>query len=366
MKNVKKTEAPKFRSINHVIEYVLEDGLRLKSIPEFNDNAKVVLAAVTENYLAFEFASNRLKDNDKMVFKCCDINIYCFEHASERLKNDEDFVLSILESGLVHDRDHRQKTFFRDSLTDLFDNSSFVLRAVKFDASFYYDASYEIRTDIEFAKKAIRVNYYIYYYDMLSDEFKANEEIVRCAIEVNGINIITTPKKYKKNIDYVMLAVKHGYPEAITELPKKYLNNKEFILEMVKANVDAYDQLACLCPENRLVYDKDIFLEAIKKNGAMLVYGRYKFGMDRSIAKLAVKSNGAALKYLDFFWSDREIVLDAVKSNGYYFKYASDYLKNDKLFVKEVLLYGGADAFDFISDTLKADDEIIDLCKGLF
>jgi hypothetical protein len=370
MKKNSNIETLHFRDIEKVLEYVLEDGMRLQNIPQYQDNAKVVLAAVTKNYRAFEFASSQLKDNDKFVYKCCKISIYCFEHVSVRLKNNEEFVLKILEDGLV---DVNDTNYFRNLLSDLYSSHTFVLRALKVDVRYYFNASNEILNDVEFAKKAIEIDYGIYYAELLPDLLHSNEDIVRCAISKNGLSIRVAPKKYQSNFEFVMLAVKNGYPGAITGLPKKFLNDKSFILYFIKENAKAYDDLVEDCPDNKLIYDRDVFMEAVKQNGSYMIYGKYNFGMDKSIALLAVQSsnsicyyeNAPALKHLDYFQNDKEVVLASVKTCPSSFQYASDQLKNDKAFVKEVLISGGAEAFEYVSDALKADKSIINLYKRL-
>lgn len=110
---------------------------------------------------------------------------------------------------------------------------------------------------------------------------------------------------------------------------------------------------------NELKTDRELFLEAVKKNGLALYFANKTIRSDREIVFEAVKTLGVALCFASkFLRSDREIVLQAVKSDGWALQYASKSLKSDRSFILEAI---NADysSLKFASKALKSDREIV-------
>ncbi|KAL9656076.1 hypothetical protein ABK040_007694 [Willaertia magna] len=114
------------------LEAVKYDGLLLEEVPkELQNNYNVVYEAVSENGAALQFASLELRDNFDIVMcavqsrgKGAENTLY---YASDRLKNDKEIVCQALESFAVA----------------------------------YSFASWELRSDFEFAITALSLdNYY--------------------------------------------------------------------------------------------------------------------------------------------------------------------------------------------------------------
>lgn len=106
---------------------------------------------------------------------------------------------------------------------------------------------------------------------------------------------------------------------------------------------------------------KNIMIEAIKRSekADMIAYAASDLRADKDVMMEAVKKNGDNIAYAaEELFSDKELILEAVKGNGYNLKYASDELKDDKYFVLEAIRIDGY-AFVCVSDRLKKDKQLI-------
>ncbi len=188
--------------------------------------------------------------------------------------------------------------------------------------------------------------------------------------------------------------------------------NKDFLVEAVAENSEV---IRCIPKESKLIFDKDIVLAAVKKNGMALrhiadaikqyqirrddetIYeivkeavsncgysikyapndlknneeikravnenqevrteGYEGLNYDRDIVEAAVTQNGMALKYAPGFQNDPEIVSKAVSQNGRALEYAPE-LQNDRGIVKKAVSQDGG-ALDFARD-FKDDRGIVE------
>ena len=80
----------------------------------------------------------------------------------------------------------------------------------------------------------------------------------------------------------------------------------------------------------KLRCDRELFLEAVKKNGLALRYANPFLREDKELVLEAVRENGLALKYADWIWqNDPDVVLEAIRENPKAYQFASYKIKND-------------------------------------
>ena len=82
---------------------------------------------------------------------------------------------------------------------------------------------------------------------------------------------------------------------------------------------------------NALLYDRNIFLNGVKRNGLALQYAPPKLRNDLNLVYEAVTQNGLSLQYAsENLRDDREVVIKAVTQNRQAIEYASPELRADR------------------------------------
>ncbi len=133
-----------------------------------------------------------------------------------------------------------------------------------------------------------------------------------------------------------------------------FRNDKEVVLEAVKK-----DSYALQYASDELKNDKEVVLEAVKKDGWALKYASYRLLDDKEVVLAAVEQDGWALQFAsDSLKEDKEVVLEAVKKDSYALQYASDELINDKEVVLEAVKKDGR-ALMFASERLRDDKDVL-------
>ena len=65
----------------------------------------MVMAAVINNYIAFDYASNELKNDREMVMAVVQNNGYAFPYISDELQNDREIVMIAVQNMKVCETD---------------------------------------------------------------------------------------------------------------------------------------------------------------------------------------------------------------------------------------------------------------------
>lgn len=185
------------------------------------------------------------------------------------------------------------------------------------------------------------------------------------------------------NEDCVIAALSNNFFQ-MKSMSDRLKNSKEFIMRIDVLDID---------PNfigKALLDDEDIVKKLINKSGLNIYYVGEKFKNNKEYNLMAVKKSGHALSSLiDKYRDDKEIVLEAIRNKsssivftkekirddeGIFYEamkdnkkeelllvhYASERLKNKKDFVL-VMLNNDIKNYQFISNELKKDKEIIDL-----
>ena len=106
------------------------------------------------------------------------------------------------------------------------------------------------------------------------------------------------------------------------------LNNKEYILKIIRDS--AFDPVNLKNASEKIKNDKEVILEAVKKDGASIFYASQELRADREIVLEAVRTYSYALSYASQeLQNDKEIVLEAVKHSRLALEFASQRLQND-------------------------------------
>ena len=203
-----------------------------------------------------------------------------------------------------------------------------VLAAVQQNGYALKFASEKLRGDKEVVLAAVQQNGYVLEY--ASEELRGDKEVVLAAIRRYGCALKYATEELRGDREVVLAAVNKDV-DAFKYASKELKNNKEVVLAAVKQNGFAL-QLA----SNELKNNLEVVLAAVKNDGHVLQYASDELRADREVVLTAVQEYGYALYYASKELKDnREVVLAAVQQNGYVLIYASKELQNDKLFLIE-------------------------------
>jgi serine/threonine protein kinase len=135
---------------------------------------------------------------------------------------------------------------------------------------------------------------------------------------------------------------------------KELQNDKEVVLEAVKKN-----GLALKFASKSLQNDKEVVLQAVKQSGWDLKNVSKELQNDKEVVLEVVKQSGNALRFASKeHQNDKEVVLEAVKQSGYALESASKELQNDKEVVLQAVKQRG-DALALASKDLQNDKDVI-------
>jgi uncharacterized lipoprotein YbaY len=124
-----------------------QDGILLKKLPDFQDNHDIVLAAVSNDGRALEFASSDIRDNHDIVSAAVRQNGKALQFASLDLRNNRDIVLAAV----------RQYGFaLHNASATIQNNNGIVLVAVSQDGWALKFASTNLQNDHEIVLAAVR------------------------------------------------------------------------------------------------------------------------------------------------------------------------------------------------------------------
>ena len=137
--------------------------------------------------------------------------------------------------------------------------------------------------------------------------------------------------------------------------PYPIRNDKEIAIETIRLNGGFVLQYL----SEELKNDRDVVMEALKKDSFALEYASEDLKKDKEIVKTAIEKRGLALWYAsEELKNDRDIVLNAVKNNGIALGYASLELRKDKEIIITAIKSNGL-ALEFVSEEFKDQKEIV-------
>ena len=112
--------------------------------------------------------------------------------------------------------------------------------------------------------------------------------------------------------------------------------------------------------------DRDFILELVKNNGLVLCNLDEKYKKDYEIVLSAVNNNGLALASADDkFKKDKELITIALLTHRSVFRFVDEEIKKDKEFIKH-LINNFPTVIQYASDEIKANREIVLYCIRAF
>jgi len=249
----------------------------------------------------FEFIDYRLRKNKKIALKAMKINVLNITYCSEKFTDNKEMIIKCIKYGA------KQNNF-----------------------NFLYYISDRLKNDKEIAMLTVKTNGCSL--NKFSENIRSNKEIIIEAIKQDPFAMIYISDKIKNNSEFIIHCIQNYnvYPY----LPSKISQVKKFVLAAIKIKGDYFQNLPY-----GLQNDKEIALEAIKKDGLNISYiSKKKLRNDKEIALTAIRENGSTIQYLKSkFRNDKNIALEVVKQDGYYIQYLEPKLAIDEDIIIEAL-----------------------------
>lgn len=153
-------------------------------------------------------------------------------------------------------------------------------------------------------------------------------------------------KDYLEDTKSGIEAIKMGELERV---PPLLWQDKDFVLEVIK--LDTYNALSLASQD--LQGDREVVLEAVKKDGYALQWASSLLRGDKEIVMAAIKQAGEALQFAsDDLKGDREVALAAVSNDESALNHVAEPLRNNSHFLEEALKCN-AKVFQYFDSSFK-------------
>ncbi|KAG2388595.1 hypothetical protein C9374_000034 [Naegleria lovaniensis] len=261
---------------------------------EIKNDRDVVINAICNSVHSLEFASDSCKNDKEIALLAVRLEAIGLCLVSQELKNDYDVVLAA-----VH-RDGNALSYASETLKR---NKEILLTAIKTNARAFIYMSKELKSDKEFILQVVRKNGSAIVY--LDDATKEDEEIIVEAIKQDPKALRYAPTKFRHDPQFLLRMVKLGCKHFLSYIGSELPKNKEFMIQVVK-EIGLYDLASPFVEYPSFVcYDKDIMLEAVKKDGYALIFASKELQNDPELVMEALKCNGYVSEYSDEFYRER-------------------------------------------------------------
>jgi hypothetical protein len=237
-----------------VLKHKGEDLVRWKC---YNDDKDMVISAIRNNFVALQFASDRLVDDLDVVKEAINSkHPNAFGYASTRLRRDKEATMyAISKNGL----------------------------AIRY-------ASRQFLEDRDIAMVAVQNNGEVL--EFLPKQFRNDRDIVIAAI-INYPSAIQYSIEFRKDPDLIIFALQRDEDASLfTTVPELLRKNRDFLLRAVSTNGRV---LQYLSDGNRS--DPELVLVAVKQNGMCLKYTSSKIQDDKDIVAVAIENEPMSLQY---------------------------------------------------------------------
>jgi len=222
-----------------------------------------------------------------------------------------------------------------DILNDELKHDEDIVKIVfKYRADVYMLLPERIRCERENVLSAIKRDRLIY--DMLPEELRADREITMRSVSLNGYFIFNAPEELQEDDEIRFFALRRS-PSIINRLPLKYRSDIDTLIFALSFE-NKYRSQIILSPELKLKLDKDIVLRLIDTNCVIYDQIPVEYLLDRYIAMKLLKNNYIAESiypiYHNLFETDRELLEYFISHNPFMIQHVDEKFKKDRELVK--------------------------------
>jgi hypothetical protein len=351
-----------------VLAAVSQNGRALEyAHANLQNDKEVVLAAVRQNGRALQYAHADLKKDKEVVLAAVRKNVDALQYAHADLQKDKEVVLAaVRQNGLALQYAHADLKKDKEVVLaaarqdvraleyahpDLKNDKKFVLAAVSQDGRALEYAHADLKKDKEFVLAAVRQNGRALQY--AHADLQKDKEVILAAVSQDGEALKYAHADLQKDKEFVLAAVSQrgGALQYAHEDLKK---DKEVVLAAISQDGEALEYAHA-----DLQKDKKVVLAAVCQNGGALQYAHEDLKKDKEVVLAAVSQRGGALQYAhEDLKKDKEVVLAAVRQNGRALQYAHADLQNDKEVVLAAVRQNGR-ALQYAHADLQKDKEVV-------
>ncbi len=192
-----------------------------------------------------------------------------------------------------------------------------------------------------------------FYIKTLSDEYRADKELIDIAINYNAATFSYIAEHLKNDDAYIYeLIQKEG--RVLEFVNERFKKDKNLVLLAIESRAHALDYA-----HSSLKADKEVVMAAINKNSKALEYADEHLQADEDIVLAVIDKNVDAFKYASLSVVDnRKIILALIrKAPDYLSVEALNLYANDKEFIMQALEENHS-VFNHISENLQQDIDI--------
>ena len=254
----------------------------LSNIPEdiLVNDMNLMLALINNNIECILYAPNKLKNNPVFIQKVMGIDASLLEYATDELRSNPKFIQEMM--GI-------NASLLEDSMNDIEEKRESNKTDLKL---------------LKYATKELAIKLVMHdgdYLKYLSDELRANYDIVLAAVKNNGISIKHAPKILRQQTNIASEAIKQN-GHAVKYIPPELLTYETLVLEAIKTNRDA------LKYSESLQSDKKFLLKALAMSPNIILNIDRELLNDRDFMLKAFKINANIVKIkpqcIDIIFSD--------------------------------------------------------------
>ena len=207
---------------------------------------------------------------------------------------------------------------------------------------------------------------YSYIFNYVSDELKNNKEFIIPFVKMDGRVLKFLSDEFKNDDSIASLAISAEYLPgvALAYVSDRLKNDKKFVFKSLYVSGEYFKYAS-----DELKNDVD-FLYELAKNNKSSAFKYVSKTKKKELAMLIKKEKNYELGVFclnvltEYFCDDKQMVMNAVKKNGQLLMHASKRLKDDKDVVMEAVKWkwrGGCTPLEYASKRLKKDREIADV-----
>lgn len=217
------------KSKDIAIKFLSIEGMALEhTIPEFQNNADVVRAAIMQNVFALRYANPELQNNFEIVKIAVTQNGLSLKYASPELRNNPDIVrVAVTQYGSA----------LMFASEELKNNYEIVKVAVTQEGSALKYASEELKNNFNIVKIAVTQEGFALKY--ASPELQNNPDIVRLALTSNEMGLLAfeyVGDELKKNYEFMKeMIIQNGY---VLELASLEFQNDSYLKELARESIE--------------------------------------------------------------------------------------------------------------------------------
>lgn len=346
----------------------IEDITNFKKFPNEIEVAKEI---IRKNAGYIKYAPNKIRLNEQIVKLALSIDIQVFPSISHKYTRLRSFVMEYIE---------RDVRIYKHWIVNNLKNDESVARKfIEHHAAHFSFLPDHLKNKKEFVKLAISLGATIHLREIINEDIRDDEEIVKNIIEKDIDSLryashrLKNEKKFMRDaIDINVLAFKYA-PYSLKsdeEVVKKVLRENGTLLQYASDELrsdKSIIMIALNCPfpvtkyvcKREILVDKDIVFLAVRNCPRNVRYMPKGLSKYKDIARIAMKLDGSVFDWFNYdIRNDYDILMEAIKTHPNAFLYASIGLRGQKDIASYAVRLDGYN-MSVVPSSVKIDRDVI-------